>query len=468
MFRNRVFAGLAAACATLALSAAPASAYTVNGPWIVSDYVTGFPQPSDPNSAGPIGLAFDGSGNLLVTDINSGTFHRVPPGGGTASGTMVGAGLGKAAGLAFGADGRLYMARADMARVDEVNPANGSTIRTVASTLACPTALATDPLSGDLFASNKCGGAVINRIAHPATRRATVSTFTKARADGLTFAPDGTLFAAIDDAEVDSIAATNSSSPGTRTKVAAVDDIDGIVYAPARASHAAYLVVNRTNGEIDMLDFSGNLTPIVTGASRGDLVTVGPDNCIYAALQDRVIKLAPSRGSCDFAQPVTPTQPAGTPPSSTPAPTGGGGAPGGGSPDGQQVLGVRTGAPVVDLAASVKALKMVRKGSRFTITLKVMNRSSKAAHKVVLTAALPKRTKFVSARSVKGVRCKARARKLTCTKASLAARKAFAVKLVLSGKRGATYALSAKVTSSDLDPAPGNNSARAKTRLLGR
>src|SRR3954452_17550465 len=83
----RRVAGIAT-LAAFALSAGAASAYTVNGNWIATDYVTGFPQPSDPNSAGPIGLAFDASGNLLVTDINSGTLHRVPPGGGTAAGTL--------------------------------------------------------------------------------------------------------------------------------------------------------------------------------------------------------------------------------------------------------------------------------------------------------------------------------------------------------------------------------------------
>src|SRR3954454_9033657 len=316
------------------LSASPASAYTVHGDWVASDYATGFPQPASADEAGPLGLAFDGGANLYVTDIDTGSLHRVPPGGGTAADSLVAAGLGKAAGLAFGGDGRLYLARADQARVDEINPSTGAVVRTVVSGLACPTALATDPLSGDLFASNKCGGGTTFRIAGPAGSKPTAKSYANQRDDGLTFAPDGTLFAAAEDSHVDSIAGTDKSNAGTATKIADVDEIDGIAYAPATPGHDAYLVVNRNTGEIDMLGFAGNLTPIVTGASRGDLVTVGPDHCIYAALQDRVIKLAPSKGSCNFATPVQPSAPA----------SGGGGTNGGG------VLGEKAEQRVVDTA----------------------------------------------------------------------------------------------------------------------
>src|SRR4051794_33484364 len=107
---------LAAGC----LSAGPAAAYTAQPGWVASDYVTGFATPSSGEEAGPLGLAFDAGGNLYVTDINAGTLHRVPPGGGTAASTLVATHLGKAAGLAFGVDGKLYMARADQARVDEI------------------------------------------------------------------------------------------------------------------------------------------------------------------------------------------------------------------------------------------------------------------------------------------------------------------------------------------------------------
>ena len=435
MARMRGRIGLVMALTALALSTGSAQAYTVHGGWIASDYVTGFSAPPSADEAGPLGLAFDGSANLLVTDVGAGTLHRVPPGGGTADGTVIATGLGKPAGLAFGADGRLYMARADQARIDEVNPANGSIVRTVAGGVPCPTGLAVDPISSDLFASNKCGGGTTMRVRSPASARPTVTTYAAQRDDGLTFAPDGTLFAAADDSRVDALAGTNTTTPGKASTVAAVDEVDGIAYAPAQDGQDAYLVVNRTSGEIDRLDFDGSLTPIVTGASRGDLVTVGPDHCIYAALQDRVIKLSPSAGSCAFATPL------------------------------QGVLGSRTSKRVVDLALTTKASRSVRRGARFNVTLKVSNTSRNTAHSVVLTDTLPKGVTFAKASAPKGVKCKRRGRTVTCRKSSLAGRKSFAVTLRVRSITGKAYTNSAKVGSSDLDPRPGNNRSKSKTRV---
>jgi hypothetical protein len=433
--RMHVRIGLAATLAALALSAGTASAYTVHGDWIASDYVSGFTPPANADEAAPIGLAFDGSANLFITDIAAGTLHRVPPGGGTAAGTVIASGLGKPAGLAFGPDGRLYLGRADQGRIDEVSPANGSVVRKVATGIPCPTGLAIDPISADLFASNKCGGGATMRIAAPASASPKVTTYAQQRDDGLTFAPDGTLFAAADDSRVDAIAATNSPNPGSARTIANVEDADGIAYSPAQSGNDAYLVVNRTNGEIDRLDFDGTLTPIVTGAPRGDLVTVGPDHCIYAALQDRVIKLSPGSGECGFATPL------------------------------QNVLGDRSSRRVVDMAIKASGPKSAKRKSRFDLKLKVSNKSKTAAHSVVVTDTLPKGIKFVKARSAKGVKCKRRGRTLTCRKSSLAARKSFTVVVRVLSVRGTGYTNSAKVKSSDLDPKPGNNKSKSKTKV---
>src|SRR3954454_10747099 len=181
--------------ATTLVAAGAAQAYDTAPGWVASDYVTGFDHGSE---AGPVGLAFDGSGNLLVAAVASASLHQVPPGGGSAAATKIKDGYGAALGLAFDKSGRLYMARGDQGDVIELNPASGDVIRTVVSGLPCPVGLATDPVSGDLFVSNVfCPGGGIFRISGFAGGPGTAKRFAGLQdADGLSFAPDGTLYAA--------------------------------------------------------------------------------------------------------------------------------------------------------------------------------------------------------------------------------------------------------------------------------
>ena len=421
----------AAIGATMLLGAGAAQAYETAPGWVASDYVTGFDHGSE---AGPVGLSFDIGGNLLVTDNASASLHKVGPGGGTAAGTKIKDGYGAAAGLAFDKSGRLYMARATQHDVVELNPASGDLIRTVVSGLPCPVGLATDPVSGDLFVSNVfCPGGGIFRITGFASGPGRASRYAGAQdADGLTFAPDGTLYAA-GGTQVVRIGGTSSNAPGSVTPVADVPNIDGIAFAPATTSDDAYLVGVRTDGEVDRIELDGTVSPIITGASRGDLVTVGPDHCVYADLQDRVVKIGPSTGSCGFAL--------------------------------QDVLGERDTQRIVDVAVKATGSKSVKRGRVFALKLKVSNRSRSAAHTVVVTDTLPKGTKFVKARASKGVKCKRRGSRLTCRKSTLSARKSFVISLRARSLRGKAYTNSARVGSNDLDPVPGNNNSKSKTQV---
>lgn len=427
---RRVLAS-AAIGAILLLGASAAQAYQTTPGWVATDYVTGFDHGSE---AGPVGLAFDADGNLLVSNNSTASLHKVGPGGGTATGTKIRDGYGAATGLAFDKSGRLYMARATQHDVVELNPASGELIRTVVAGLPCPVGLATDPVSGDLFVSNVfCPTGGIFRITGFASGPGKATRYAGTQdADGLTFAPDGTLYAA-GGTEVVSIGGTSSASPGTVTHVADVPNVDGIAYAPATTSEPAYLVTVRTDGEVDRVEFDGTLTPILTGGSRGDLVTVGPDRCVYADLQDRVIKLGPSTGACGFAL--------------------------------QDVLGTRDTRRLVDTSIKATGPKSVKPKRTFALKLKASNRSRNTAHTVVVTDTLPKGTKFVKARASKGVRCKRRGSKLTCRKHTLGARKSFVVSLRVRSVRGKAYTNSAKVKSNDLDPVPGNNRSKSKTKV---
>src|SRR5438067_12001083 len=393
--RDRLRArGLAlATTAILAVSAAPASAYSVAPDWVATDYATGFPsQPG--NGAGPLGLAFDAGGNLLVTDNPAGRFYRVPPGGGTAADSFVTAGLGQPAGLAFGLDGRLYMNRPDRGKVDEIDPADARVLRTVASGMPCPTGLATDPLSGDLLVSNKCKGGTIMRVGPLGSANPSATPYATEAADGLTFAPDGTLFAAAAEGRVGRIEGTNSPFAGKATKITDAPEVDGIAYANGSGGNPPYLVVNRNSGDVDRLEFDGRMTPILTSGSRGDLVTVGPDHCIYATLKDRIVKLAPASGNCNFAP-----------------------------PPGLGVLGRRvTGRRVLDLVLRVRARKRVRRGRRFTYQIRVTNRGPGIAHKVIVHERLATGLGFVRLRHAKKTKCARKRRVIECGKTTLARR----------------------------------------------
>jgi uncharacterized repeat protein (TIGR01451 family) len=438
VFRSaaRKAAVVTALTTTLLAGATAAHAYQTANGWTASDYVTGF---GHGNDAGPVGLAFDGSGNLLVADTWTAALHKVAPGGGTAAATQIRAGYGDAEGLAFDKNGHLYLARGNQHDVVELNPESGEVMRTVVSGLPCPVGLATDPISGDLFVSNVfCRGGGIDRITGFANGPGVAHRYAGAQdADGLTFAPDGTLYAAAGN-KIVRISGTNTGSPGSVSDVAPLPAVDGIAYAPATSQAPDYLVANRNDGEIDRVDFNGTVTPVLTGGSRGDLVTVGPDRCMYADLQDRVIKLGPASGPCSFAPPVQP---------------------------GIDVLGERSTNRVVDMAVKAAAPKRVKRQSRFTLTLTVANRSKNSAHAVVVTDKLPKGTKLVLARSARGVKCTRHGSTVSCRRSALAGRNWFTIKLRMLAKSRSLYTNSAAVKSHDLDPKPGNNKARTKTRV---
>jgi hypothetical protein len=184
--------------------------------YAVTDFATGFLHTGA--GIGPIGLAFDPSGNLFVVNLFTGFLYKFGPAGGVASAaTQVNATAiaGHPAGLAFGKDGRLYVARQaggpgpSLGDVVELDPSNGTVIRTVASIFHA-TGLATDPLSGDLFVTQGClCDNAIFRISNFATGLGTVTMYTPLAADGIAFGPDGTLYTppAV-------IAGTNAPVPG--------------------------------------------------------------------------------------------------------------------------------------------------------------------------------------------------------------------------------------------------------------
>jgi methionine-rich copper-binding protein CopC len=283
------------------ISQSSAFAYSTSSNYAAQDFATNFP---NDGLYGPMGLAFDPSGNLFVYDWASRGLYEFGPSGGDASSALVGSNV-SAFGLAFGQDGNLYAstnsASTSSSDVVQLDTATGAVVRTVASLRFCyGHGIATDPLSGDLFVACDPG---IERVA---VSNGTVSFYSAAcSADGLNFGPDGTLYAACSTGNPVAIAGTNAANPGSVLRTfPTVDQLDGIgVGIPNGNSSSGFLLVNRNDGIITKVDAStdpATLADIFTGGSRGDFAVTGPDGCLYATQTDRIVKVTNSDGTCSL------------------------------------------------------------------------------------------------------------------------------------------------------------------------
>jgi len=309
---------------------------------------------------GAYGLAFDPSGNLYVADDPTGNVYKFSSMGGIAdSGTLLtSTPLGPGTtGLAFDKSGHLFASRlattGDFTTGDviQVNPSTGAIIREVASGLVCPYTLATDPISGDLFAGDGCTGAgsdrtAIWRISNPGGATPSLSVYANTPGQdnfGISFAPDGALYIISRNFQVARITGTNGPQPPTVSIVPnTIWSGLGIATGGMQANgDAQFLIFNQpaSNGEIAAPQTNGRfavagITPSVpdseanTNASSalpaglqtfdltatnpapgvlvatnlygGDTEVIGPDGCLYAAANVGVYRFTDAAGNCVF------------------------------------------------------------------------------------------------------------------------------------------------------------------------
>ena len=279
----------------------------------VTSYATGFVQ----NGAceGPVGLALSAAGELYVGSFATGGLYHFHGGGGTAqpatSITPTPSPLAgdRLSGLAFSKDGQhLYAALQASSELVELDPGTGAVLRLVAY-LTNPTGVAVDPISGDVFVSEAGSvgfDAVIERVANPQAATPVVTDYVTNfyYADGITFAPDGTLYAAAGGA-IYRIAGTNVATPGAPVKIAAIPQADGIAVETGPAnSQATALFVNDNAGnmtKVDLTQTPAALSTVFTGGSRGDFVAVDANGCAYVTQSDQVLRLTNADGSCSLS-----------------------------------------------------------------------------------------------------------------------------------------------------------------------
>jgi hypothetical protein len=310
--RGRAAAASAACAATLGTIGATAPAARAATPQngaAATTWASGFAFEAE-KRRGPIGVVFDDRQRLYVSALDH--VFRFGPGGGDASSARLSSSpVGRiVTGMAFGLDGRLYAARYTdglSGDVVELDRTSATVRRVVAAGLPCPTGLATDPLSGDLFVSTVGCTEQVGRIAKPASASPTTSTWISGLSvDGITFAPDGRMYLAHEPdgsgATVSEVSPTDAG-PVRRRALATVPNADGVALGRPSQPGAAlpFLVVNRTDGRITKVDLRDDARPqtdIVTGGTRGDLIAVGDDGCLYATQTDAILRITNADGGC--------------------------------------------------------------------------------------------------------------------------------------------------------------------------
>lgn len=254
----------------------------------LSTFATGFPSSS---SVGPLGIAFPGSGvlvtdypgnvRLFATDTDGQTAASFPPVAGAIYTATNAVGLAQVG-------SHFYMTQQGAGKVVEIN-SNGTFVQDIVN-IGFATGIIANPANGHLFVSN------VSQIfdVNPVTKTSTL--FVTAGADGLSISSDGSiLYAAI---LGNGILGFNTT---TKAQVFNSGFIPGGLDGTALGfGSLAGNIFGNTNGgtvvEVNLTTLAQ--TTLATGGSRGDFVSVDPNNNTLLLTQtDRIVRLiAPTGG----------------------------------------------------------------------------------------------------------------------------------------------------------------------------
>ena len=257
----------------------------------------------------------------------TGALYKFGADGGSAVAPLA-TGLGPTLGKpAFGRDGRLYATHGATTGdfftgdVVELDPVTGAQLRVLASNLTCPGALATDPLSGDLFFDDICYGAgsdnaSLFRLTDPGdtdpdrpTEVVTYATLPATPNGKVAFAPDGTIYVNVGylnpQPAIVSVTGTDQPQPAIITTVPDIWSFYWVnVGATLPDGGARSLIVLQSGAvgtDLNLIDITTDPVQTTTLAHDIGAGTIGADGCLYTATADTVYRIAPASGPCDFA-----------------------------------------------------------------------------------------------------------------------------------------------------------------------
>jgi len=252
----------------------------------LSTFATGFPSVG---AIGPLGIAFPGSG-VLVTDYPGNVrLFATDTDGQTAASAPIGQNYGSTNAVGLAQVGtHIYMTQQAADKVVEVS-GTGTFIQDIVSGINFATGIIANPANGHLFVSNLSQIFDVN----PTTK--TFALFVTAGVDGLSINPDGSIL-------YGAVFGGNLLGFDTTTKLQIFDSgpiAGGLDGTALGFGSLAGNIFGNTNGgtvvEVNLVTKAQTL--LATGGSRGDFVTVDPnDGSLLLTQSNTIVRLIPPVG----------------------------------------------------------------------------------------------------------------------------------------------------------------------------